>query len=201
MRTRRALIAAAIETLAEDGFAGASARRIAARAQCNQALVFYHFGSVANLLLAALDAVSVDRLARYGDVVAQASTVSELAGVAQAIFEEDLDAGYVTVLVELIGGARSIPGFGEEISERIKVWTDFAQQAIDAAVDPVLLAATLPSSEIAYAAVAMYLGLEMLTHLDGDRSGATALFERGRHLLGLAEVLGILPTHGRGETL
>jgi AcrR family transcriptional regulator len=37
------------------GFAGASAREIARRADCNQALVFYHFGSVTELLLAGLD--------------------------------------------------------------------------------------------------------------------------------------------------
>jgi len=51
--TKRSLVAAAIETLKTEGFAGASARAIAARAGCNQALIFYHFGSVVTLLLAA----------------------------------------------------------------------------------------------------------------------------------------------------
>ena len=68
--TRRALVHAAIETLKSEGFAGASARAIADRAGSNQGLVFYHFGSVANLLLAALDAVSADPLPRYGASVA-----------------------------------------------------------------------------------------------------------------------------------
>ncbi len=44
--TRAALIEAAIAALHESGFARASARRTAQRAGCNQALVFYHFGSV-----------------------------------------------------------------------------------------------------------------------------------------------------------
>ena len=57
-RTRRLLVDAAIETLKEEGFTRASARTIAERAGSNQGLIFYHFGSVANLLLAALDAVS-----------------------------------------------------------------------------------------------------------------------------------------------
>ena len=56
--TKQALVAAAIETLRAEGFAGASARAIAGRAGCNQALIFYHFGSVVTLLLAALDEVS-----------------------------------------------------------------------------------------------------------------------------------------------
>src|SRR6478736_2500735 len=67
--TRRALVDAAIESLRHDGFAGASARTIAARAGVNQSLVFYHFGSVAELLLAALDEVSARRLARYSATV------------------------------------------------------------------------------------------------------------------------------------
>ena len=43
------------------GFAGASARAIAPRASFNQALIFYHFGSVRNPLLAVLDLISERR--------------------------------------------------------------------------------------------------------------------------------------------
>lgn len=190
--TQRALVSATIETLTIDGFAGASARAIAARAGCNQGLVFYHFGSVANLLLAALDAVSADRLARYGGAVDEAETVSDLAGVAEAIFAEDLDAGYAAVLVELIGSARSIPGFGAEVALRIQSWTSFAQQAIERSVDPMMLALAAPAEELAYGVVAMYLGLEMLTHLDGDRTHAQALFSRLQHLVAMLDSFGVL---------
>ena len=61
--TRDALIEAAIAVLRESGFASASARRIAQRAGCNQALVFYHFGTVNDLLVAALEEVSARRMA------------------------------------------------------------------------------------------------------------------------------------------
>ena len=67
--TRRRLVEAAVETLKEDGFVGASARAIAERAGSNQGLIFYHFGSVTNLLLAALDEVSAERLHDYGEAV------------------------------------------------------------------------------------------------------------------------------------
>jgi AcrR family transcriptional regulator len=191
--TRKALVGAAIEVLKTDGFHAASARRIAERAGCNQGLVFYHFGSVANLLLAALDAVSEDRLERYSAAVAQASSAAGLTDVAAAIFEEDLDSGYAKVLVELIAGASSVPGLGPEVAARIEGWTDFAQSAIGGAVDPILLAATAPAAEIAYGLVAVYLGLEMLSHLDGDRDKALALFGRARQLVALAGAMGILP--------
>src|ERR1700733_11435946 len=76
--TRDALVRGAIAALKEEGFAGASARAIARRAGCNQGLVFYHFGSVANLLLAALDAVSETRRAHYQEAVDRATGIVEL---------------------------------------------------------------------------------------------------------------------------
>src|ERR1700742_2073921 len=114
--TRAKLIEAAIETLQGEGFAGASARAIAQRADANQGLIFYHFGSVANLLLAALDAVSARRMEQYGAAVERVATPVELVDVAADIFREDLDAGYVTVLVEMIAGSSSTPGLGAQVS-------------------------------------------------------------------------------------
>ena len=75
-RTRAALIGGAIGALREEGFAGASAREIAQRAGCNQSLVFYHFGSVNDLLLAALDEVSARRMAAYSRLVEEAGTLA-----------------------------------------------------------------------------------------------------------------------------
>src|ERR1700722_17519170 len=83
--TRRRLVEAAVATLQEEGFVGASARAIAERAGSNQGLIFYHFGSVANLLLAALDAVSDERLAHYGASIDQAGSLVDLAGAATNI--------------------------------------------------------------------------------------------------------------------
>src|ERR1700722_5881283 len=120
--TRRLLVEAAITTLKEDGYAGASARAIAERAGANQGLIFYHFGSVANLLLAALDAVSAERLARYGAGGDRAQSLPDLVEAATAIFREDLDAGYVTVLAEMIAGASATPGLGAEVAMRIQSW-------------------------------------------------------------------------------
>src|SRR5271154_869349 len=96
--TRAKLVEAATETLKADGFAGSSARAIAERAGLNQGLIFYHFGSGANLLLAALDSVGTRRMEQYGAAIARVGSPSELVDVAMAIFREDLDAGYVAVL-------------------------------------------------------------------------------------------------------
>jgi hypothetical protein len=44
-------------------------------------------------------------------------------------------------------------------------------------------------AEIAHAVVALYLGLELLSHLDGDRTPALRLFERARQLAAFADLI------------
>src|SRR5690348_11046156 len=114
--TRQALIDAAIESLRSEGFTGASARDIAERAGCTQALVFYYFGSVSDLLLAALDEVSRRRMDRYQAALSGVQGPEELIATAKAVFSEDLDNGYVAVLAQMIAGASTNSELGPEVA-------------------------------------------------------------------------------------
>lgn len=198
--TRAALVESAIATLKSEGFAGASARAIARNAGCNQALVFYHFGTVVNLLLAALDETSGRRRQRYESEVTGAGGIEDLLRVATAIYREDLDEGHISVLAEMIAGASSTPGLGHEVSARIAPWIDFAEESVAATLASTGLAALLPPKDVAFAIVAMYLGIEMLAHLDDDRSRAESLFDTARSLTSvLAAVLPAAPPAPRGS--
>jgi AcrR family transcriptional regulator len=199
---RGALVTAAIDALRESGFAGASAREIAGRAGYSQALVFYHFGSVNDLLLAALDEVSSRRMAAYRSLLEEAGSATELAESARSIFLEDLDAGYVRVLVEMITAAHAIPGLGEQVASRLRPWRELARDAARRALGRSAAARLLPPAEAAHALVAGFLGLELLASLDGDREAALAVFDRTRSLARLLDVLGSLrlPGAGQGET-
>jgi AcrR family transcriptional regulator len=192
--TRAALVRGAIDALRDVGYAGASAREIAGRAACNQALVFYHFGSVDGLLLAALDKVSTVRFARYQAAVQRARTLGELAEAARSVFEEDLGEGYVAVLVAMIAGSQSSPALGAEVAARLAPWREFAADAIRAILAGSPVAGMVRAEEIAHGVVAVYLGLEMLASLNGDRAAALALFDRARRAASLLEVLGAAPS-------
>jgi AcrR family transcriptional regulator len=176
--TRAALIGGAIEALREAGFAGASAREIARRGGCNQALIFYHFGSVPDLLVAALEEISARRMESYRGLLEHTGTIAGLIDAARAIFTEDLAAGHVTVLVEMISGAQSVPGLGERVRACLEPWREFAETAMR----DVLASAPIkvPAAQAAHAVVAGVLGLELLAHLDGDEGGALALFDQVR---------------------
>jgi AcrR family transcriptional regulator len=198
---RAALVAAAIEALRDSGFAGASAREIAGRAGHSQALVFYHFGSVNDLLLAALDEVSARRMDAYRSLLEQAGSVTALAESARAIFIEDLDAGYVRVLIEMITGAQAVPGLGDQVAERLRPWRALAEDAVRRALGRSPAARLLPAAEAGHALVAGFLGLELLASLDGDRAAAIAVFDRFRSLARLLDMIGglRLPAGGKDD--
>lgn len=186
--TRGALIEGAIGALREEGFSGASAREIARRAGCNQGLVFYHFDSVTGLLLAALDAVSERRRERYQAAVDTTEGLDALVDTAAMVFEEDLDLGYIAVLAEMIAGASSTPGLGPEVAARIAPWRQFTAEALRDALAETPIGQLIPPEEMAHGIVALYLGLEMLAHLEGDRAPAMVLFDQARKLVGFAQL-------------
>src|SRR5206468_12189186 len=95
--TAQTIVDAALETLQEEGFAGATSRSIARRGGFNQALIFYYFGSLDALLLAALERTSEARLARYRAALAEVSTAEQLLDTLASLYAEDRRSGHMTV--------------------------------------------------------------------------------------------------------
>jgi AcrR family transcriptional regulator len=177
--TKAALIDAAVETLKTKGFAGASAREIARTGSFNQALIFYHFGSVQDLLLAALDLVSARRMRAYESTFEQAQTVSELARLAREIYAEDVENGYVTVLGEMVAGGVSNAELGGEVVARLQPWIDMVERKLRDLLSGSLFESMIPPRDVAFAIIALYLGIDMLSHLEGDHARAESLLDLG----------------------
>lgn len=187
--TRARIVGAAVETLKREGFGGASARVIARTGGFNQALVFYHFGSVRDLLLAALDETSARRMARYREVVDHAGSIQELIAAATEVYREDLASGHIKVLAEMIAGASSMPELGPEIVRRIEPWIDFTREAIARVSATLPFPIPVPPDDAAFGIVALYLGIELLTHLEGDGARSDRLFELASQLARMATLL------------
>lgn len=195
-QTRAALVAAASQALREVGFAAASAREIARRAGCQQGQVFYHFGSVNGLLLAALDAVSQRRFAAYEQLLDSATDAADLFDAAAEVVRTDLESGDVSVLVELIAGARLVPGLSADVAARLVPWQEFAHRAVAKALPDNPIAALVPTAEVAHAVVAGILGLELLALADGDRATPERVLDKAAGALALLDLLtrSALPT-------
>jgi AcrR family transcriptional regulator len=197
--TKLQIAQAALDTLKQKGFAGASAREIASMGSFNQALIFYHFGSVQNAMLAALDLVSARRMTAYGQAFEQALTLPELASLARRIYAEDLENGYVTVLGEMVAGGVSDVELGSEVVARLQPWIDLVADKLREVLAGSLLESMIPAGDLAFAIVALYLGVDMLSHLEGEHARAESLLGLGERYAPLFGAL--LPSESKGVSL
>ncbi len=190
--TKLQIVEAALRTLKSEGFAGASARAIAREGGFNQALIFYHFASVRNLLLAVLDVISERRMTEYGPAFESACTPSELAGLARTIYLDDLERGYITVLGEMVSGGVTDAELGTEVAARIEPWIEMVERKLEQMLAATALPMLASPRDVAFALVALYFGMDMLSHMQGDRARAESLLDLATRLSAVAET--VLPS-------
>ena len=195
--TKLEIVQAALETLKMVGLHGASARAIARAGSFNQALIFYHFGSVRNLLLAGLDLVSARRMEAYRPVFTEARTIPELASLAREIYRADLEQGYVTVLGELVAGGMSDRELGRAVVARIEPWIEMVERKLKELLAGSVFEAIVSPRDVAFAIVALYLGIDMLSHLAEDHGAAESLLDLGIRYAPFVGVL--LPSQQQGD--
>lgn len=185
--TKLQIVEAALETLKSMGFAGASARAIAHQGGFNQALIFYHFGSVQTTLLAAFDLISDRRMREYGPQLEAAVSAPQLARLARQIHDDDLERGYVTALGEMVAGGVSDPVLGDEVAARIEPWIELVQRKLCELLDGSALLSVVAPRDLAFGIVASYFGVDMLSHLQQDRSRADSLLDLAARVAELAD--------------
>src|SRR5215204_4512892 len=193
--TRQRIVDAALKTLKKEGFAGASSRAIARAGGFNQALIFYHFGSLDGLLLAALDQTSEERLERYRQAVGVAASVDELVAAVARLYAEDRERGHMTVVAQMVAGSAAHPELKPALVARMEPWVTLCEEAIEKGFRWLGLPELLPREDLAYAFVTFYLGVNLMTQLDEDRARTDALFERLESVAPLLASLRI-PTDG-----
>ena len=187
--TRARIIAAAVETLNEVGIVGASARTIARNGEFNQALIFYHFGSVEGLLVAAAKMEGSARSARYAEKFGRVNTIAELVTIARSVHQQEQADGAVNVLSQLLAGSMSAPALRVGLLEAMTPWMELVEQAVRQVLGDGPLAAMAPVSDMAFAISSLFLGLELMTALDPSGQRATSLFDTVEALSAVVEPL------------
>lgn len=180
--TKARLVKAALDVLAEEGITNASARRIAARADVNQALIFYHYGSVDGLLVEASRETSRRRAQEYAARLAEVSTFAELARLARVLHAEDREAGTLTVLAQLLAGARTKPDLGPALAGNFALFTTEVRKTFERLLTGTPLDGLLDPGELAQTVSAGFIGLELLDVVTGhdDRGLFDALDNMAR---------------------
>ncbi len=99
--TAEAFLDAAERLLVEVGHAGITTRRLAAEAGANQGLVHYYFGSIDELFVQVLERFTERLVARQREMYAADVPFIEKWRTAWRFQEEDLEAGYSKIWMEL----------------------------------------------------------------------------------------------------
>ena len=180
--TKDKIVDAALTTLKRDGYAGASARAIAATGRFNQALIFYHLGGVDEALLAALDRSNDARLARYRKQLDGIDSLPAFAEAARALFREDVASGHVKVLAEMVAAGAASPELGREVAARVEPWLMFTRETFERVTAGTPMASLISAEDAAYALTSLYLGMELLNNLDGTSARSDALFDAASRL-------------------
>ncbi len=189
--TKSKLLAAAVRTLIEHGIAGTSARTIAATAGVNQALIFYHFGSVDELLAAACREAAEQRVGLYRERLARVESLSELLEVARDLHVEEKAAGHLAVLGQLLAGAQTQPRLAPATAAGLSSWTEELEHVLSRVLANTPLAEFVDTGGLAKAVSAGFIGLELYEGVDPQGAEqAFAALDQLADLVGTLDQLG-----------
>lgn len=185
--TRERLLAGTLTCLTEQGIAKTSARTIAAAAGVNQALIFYHFGTVDALLSAACQHAAEARVARYQGRLAEVGSLAELLDLGRAIHAEERADGNVRVLAQLLAGAQTNPQLGPATAAGLRLWIEELEAVAARLIADTPLAGLVDPAGLARAVAGSFIGLELYDGVDPD--GSAQAFAALDQLAALAALL------------
>jgi AcrR family transcriptional regulator len=185
--TRGKLIDGAIETLRTRGIAGTSARVIAAAAGVNQALVFYHFGTVDSLVDVACRESTASRVALYHDRFAAVGSLRDLLALGRELNVAERDAGNVAVLGQVLAGAQQDPNLAAAARYSLRLWVAEIETVLRRVLADSPVAELTDAAGLAPAVAATFIGIELYEGVDPD--AAASALNTLEALSALAEVL------------
>ena len=189
--TRRRLIDGAIETVRRNGIAGTSARTVAAAAGVNQALVFYHFGSVADLLNEACRVSTAEDVARYRERFASVTSLRGLLALGRELHTDQRERGNVTLLAQMLAGAQGDERLASATSEAIQLWVREIESVLRRVVAGSPIEPVVDVPGLAHAVSAAFVGMELFEAVDpAGSSAALDALDRLGILLEVADDLG-----------
>lgn len=175
LETKTKLLDGALRTLVEQGIAKTSARTIAATAGVNQALVFYHFGSVDELLAAACRYGAEQAVARYRPRFDQVTSLSELLVVGRQIHEEERAGGHVALLGQLLAGAQTHETLATATAAGLQEWIVEIEKVLRRVLAGTPFEEFTDPAGLARAVAASFVGIELYEGV--DLPGATAALD------------------------
>ncbi len=175
--TAESFLDAAERLLVEVGHAGITTRRLAAEAGANQGLVHYYFGSIDELFVQVLERFTDRLVARQREMYAADAPFIEKWRMAWRFQEEDLEAGYSKIWMELQALSWNHPDLRPRVARVNAEWRGVLREAFERAADEYGLDRhELPVEALAAATMTMGQGYA-LERLEGIDEGHGSLLD------------------------
>jgi AcrR family transcriptional regulator len=158
--TRTLILEATRRRLVEQGYANLNVRDIAADAGVNHALIGYHFRGKQPLVLAVLDEANARLLERQSGMYAQSTKASEKWQQACDFYEEDLDSGFVKLLMELMAASFHDEALRREFTPRLLAWQKLVEGGVDEFIGENTLKLPVPARAISAWICWFWVGME-----------------------------------------
>lgn len=189
--TRGKLIDGAIATLRDKGIAGTSARTIAAAAGVNQALIFYHFGSVDELIIAACRESTAGRVALYRAEFSEVTSFRQLLVLGRELHTRERDAGNVAVLAQVLAGAQQDANLAAAAQHALSLWIVEIETTLVRLLKGSPISAVANAEGLARGIAASFIGIELFEGVDPQGAeSALASLEAMAVLVEVVEDLG-----------
>lgn len=128
--TRARILEAARRRLCDAGYAQLNVRDIARDAGVNHALIGYHFGGKQQLVLAVLDEANKRLLERQTHMYSEPTSAEAKWQRACDFYEQDLQSGFVRLLMELMGASFHDEALRREFVPRFLAWRQVIESAV-----------------------------------------------------------------------
>ncbi|MFE2061907.1 TetR/AcrR family transcriptional regulator [Streptomyces sp. NPDC059467] len=185
--TKNKLLEGALRTLTEQGIAKTSARTVAAAAGVNQALVFYHFGSMDELLATACRYGAEQAVARFRPRLAAVGSLSELLTVGRQVHQEARAGGHVALLGQLLAGAQTHEVLRPATAAGLDLWIAEVETVLVRVLAATPFGEFTDPAGLARAVAASFVGIELYEGVDA--SGAQAALDALEQLGALVAAL------------
>jgi AcrR family transcriptional regulator len=167
--TRTLIVDAARSRLLADGYAGLSTRKVAEEARVPLSQLHYHFGSKGGLILALFEEENERRLERQRRMYAEDAPLWQRYERACDYLEDDLDAGYVRVLQEMIAAGWSNTNIRDAVRELLGGWCALLAEVAREAERRHGPLGPFTAEELATLVTSAFIGSEALLLLGFDR--------------------------------
>jgi AcrR family transcriptional regulator len=132
----------------------------------NQALIFYHFGTVGELVRAACEHSVEESAAFYREQFSSVTSLGELLAVGRALHERERAAGNVAMMAQLMSGAQTDPTLAAAARSAMARWNAEIETVVRRVMREGPLAEISDPAGLARAISAGFIGLELYEGVD-----------------------------------